>query len=244
MTISPSNDPLSAEAVFDTVGPAYETAFADLGAQSASLEWLLSQISLFSSSDSEGTGKKKIKIVDLGCGTGRPVISTLASSTKNSDFEILGIDISSAMISAAKERVSFPNVRFEKRDISEFLASTENGEYTAVTVYFSLIAGMTQSGIKHVLGEIARVLQPGGLFVFATVPLDAENEEIMWMGNKVRVSSLSTEDVLTTLKEVGLEVVFQELSAFTPKAEEAGICKAEDAWEEPHLFVYAKKPAV
>jgi len=241
MTAPPSNDPLSAEAVFDTVGPAYETAFADLSAQSASLEWLLSQLS-----SAEETGKKKIKIVDLGCGTGRPVISTLAHtlSTTNSDFEILGIDISSAMISAAKERVSFPNVRFEKRDISEFLASTENGEYTAVTVYFSLIAGMTQSGIKHVLGEIARVLQPGGLFVFATVPLDAENEEIMWMGNKVRVSSLSTEDVLTTLKEVGLEVVFQELSAFTPKAEEAGICKAEDAWEEPHLFVYAKKPAV
>lgn len=224
--IMTTNDPLSAESVFDTVGPRYEEAFANLAPQTASIQWLLSQLSAPS------------KIVDIGCGTGRPVCAALAAA----GHDVLGIDISAAMIAAARERV--PEARFEKRDLREWLAATPEGELDAVTAYFSLIAGVTQAGIKEVMGEVGRVLKRGGLFVFATVPLDVESEEIVWMGNQVRVSSLAAEEVVGTMRGCGFEVLFEEVSAFTPRGEEAGICKAEEVWEEPHLFVYARKPAV
>lgn len=224
MAAAAVQSPLSVEALFDDVGPAYESAFAKCEPQAASVEWLKSQLA----------DKKPAKIVDIGCGTGRPVVSELA----NAGHRVLGIDISGAMIEAAQKNV--PNAKFEKKDFNDF--KPQAGSLDAITVYFSMIADVTQDQIKENFKKIYDWLKPGGIFVFGTVPVAGNNLEIKWMGRPVKVSSLEADEAVSSIKETGFEVVHSATSAFTPAAAEAGICKAEDVWEEPHLFVYAKKP--
>ena len=212
---------LHAEALFDSVGPAYEDAFKTCTPQQTSVNWLVTQLPANAS------------VLDIGCGTGRPVCSSLADA----GHSVLGIDVSGAMIDAAKQNV--PNAKFEKADVKTFQLT--DGTFDAITVYFSLIASVTQQEIKDTMTKIHQWLKPGGIFIFATVPISGENLEISWMGRPITVSSMSPEEVLDSMKTVGFEVLKSENSVFMPTAAEAGICGKEEVWEEPHLFVYAKK---
>ena len=220
---APTQTKLTTEQLFDSVGPAYEQAFANLDPQIASIKWVLSQL----------TSHKPAQIIDIGCGTGRPVCSSFADA----GHSVLGIDISSAMISDAKAKV--PNAKFEKIDIGDF--KTDDGSFDAVTVYFSMIAGVTQGQIREYIKRIHAWLKPGGLFVFATVPVKGENVDITWMGRSFTASGLDADESVEWIKEVGFEVVERSESKFLPKAVEAGICSEKEVWEEPHLFVYARK---
>jgi len=215
--------PLNAEQLFDSVGPAYEAAFATCEPQAASIQWLKSQL--------QGT---KSRILDIGCGTGRPVCSEVADA----GHEVLGIDISGAMIEAAKKSV--PNAEFQKLDMGDL--NPGEGSYDAITVYFSMIASVTQEQIKQNIRRIFSWLKSGGYFVFATVPVAGENMEIRWMGRQIVVSSLEAEEAVKAVKDAGFEVMYDGVTKFMPTAEEAGICSQDEVWEEPHLFVYARKP--
>jgi SAM-dependent methyltransferase len=216
--------PLTAEQLFDSVGPAYEDAFANLENQMASLRWLIHELPPSS------------RIVDVGCGTGNPVVSTLAGA----GHSVLGIDVSGAMIAAARQRV--PVASFEQVDVRAFLQRPDQeGAYDAVTVYFSLIAGLSQAEIREAISGLGGLLRPGGLFVFATVPIAADNQELRWMGRKTIVSSLPAQEAVMAVEKAGLVIEHQDTSNFLPRAAEAGICDADDVWEEPHLFLYARK---
>ena len=87
--------PPSAEEVFDDISPAYESAFAGLPTQAASIEWVLTQLE----------NKKPARCLDIGCGTGRPVCSELAKA----GHSVLGIDVSGVMIADAQKKV--PNAK-------------------------------------------------------------------------------------------------------------------------------------
>ena len=216
---------LSAEELFDDVGPAYGIAFKGIPEQEASLQWLLSRL--------ESSSVKPAKIVDIGCGTGKPVCSTLAAA----GHDVLGIDVASAMIQAAREGV--PDAAFEQKDIRSF--DPPGDSYDVATGYFSMIASVTQEDIKGFISKIFRFLKPGGLFVFATVPISADSMQLRWMGRPVVVSSLSPEEAVDTIKMAGFRVEHDAVTKFTPKGAEAGLCDPDDVWEEPHLFVYASK---
>lgn len=220
--------PLSAEAVFNELGPAYESAFAGLPEQAASLEWILSQLA----KRSPQLQIQPAKILDIGCGTGRPVCAALADA----GHDVLGIDISSTMLAAARRHV--PNARFEQVDVRNL--AVEARSYDAVTVYFGLITGVTQDEIRRCIGEIYDWLKPGGVFVFATVPVAVDGVEVRFLGRRIVVSSLAAEDAVEWIRKVGFEVVNVAESSFTPRAVEA-VIGPEDVQEEPHLFVYAKK---
>lgn len=191
-----------------------------------SVEWLLAQL--------KDAGVETASFVDIGCGTGRPVCSSLA----NAGHDVLGIDLSAVMVAAARERV--PNARFQRMDVCDF--NPPQGSYDAASAYFSLIASVSQEGIRRYLAKIHRLLRPGGFFVFATVPGDAENVQLKWMGRQVTVSSLDVDGAVLAVEGVGFEIIHTSVSNFVPKAEEAGICPKSEVWEETHLFVYARKP--
>ena len=212
--------------LWDSIGPAYEDAFHGLRTQLTSIDWILSEL--------EKSSIEKARTLDIGCGTGRPVCSRLADAGHDAQ----GIDISPEMIKAAEQRV--PNAKFLVADLTSW--SPDGEEFDVITAYFSMIASLSQDQIKETIKRIYSWLKPGGLFVFATVPVEANNVEIKWMGRDVVVSGLSPESFGEWFRDVGFEVVKEEESKFTPKGIEAGLTKnSEDVWEEAHLFIYAKK---
>ncbi|KPM34298.1 hypothetical protein AK830_g12275 [Neonectria ditissima] len=216
----------SIASLYDSIGARYETAYADIPAQQASLEWLLAQLP-----DNGCT------ILDIGCGTGHPVATALAAPP--GCHHVHGIDISGAMISAARQAV--PSATFEQIDFRHFTA--ERGTYDAVTSYFALLVAMSQEQIRDTMRSIHGWLKPGGLLVFSTIPADVEHFEQTWLGRKAVFSSLSEEQITTLLTELGMRVEYSRVHNFKPKAAEAGLCGVQEVAEEPQLFVYARKPA-
>lgn len=216
----------SAEAVFDSVGPAYETAFSGLQPQLESIDWLEQQLA---------SRIQPARCLDIGCGTGRPVCSSLAAA----GHDVFGIDVSAAMITAARERV--PNATFEKIDFKDF--KPDAASFDAITVYFSMIASVSHLDIQQAIASIQSWLRSGGVFIFATatVPEACENIMIKWMGKDAVVCGIEADMAVGWIKQAGFEVIRVEHSQFLPKAVEAGICKEDEVWEEDHVFVYAKK---
>jgi uncharacterized protein (UPF0261 family) len=59
---------------------------------------------------------------------------------------------------------------------------------------------------------------------------------------RVVVSSLSKEDVERSIKAAGFAIENEEVARYKPKGRDAELCSDDEAWEETHLFVYARKP--
>lgn len=211
--------------LYDLIGLGYESAYADIPAEQASLEWLISQLP-----------RSGCRILDIGCGTGRPVPSTLASPPGS--HQVHGIDISGAMISAARRAV--PSATFEQVDFRNFTA--EPSTFDAITCYFALLVAMSQEQIRQMMRNICRWLKPGGLLVFSTIPADVEHFEQSWLGRKAVFSSLSEEQFIKLLEELGLNVEYAEVLSFMLKATEAGLCRVDEVAVEPQLFIHARKP--
>ncbi|MBD0423277.1 methyltransferase domain-containing protein [Streptomyces sp. TRM S81-3] len=201
-----------AAAVFDALGAAYEKAFADSEAHRRSLEWLLGRLAPGS------------RVLDVGSGTGRPTAATLAEA----GHDVLGIDVSPVMVDLAARQV--PAASFRRADIRD--TPLEDGSFDAVCVYFSLLQ-MDRREQAEVVRRLARALKPGGHLVLATVPLDVEGVEGLFMGQPVRVTSFATPDLTGLVHGAGLEVLDREELLFTPAH--------PDAVPEPHVFLHCRR---
>lgn len=219
--------PYSVVETYNTLGSRYEKAFTNVPAQVESLQWLISKLPPSS------------KILDLGSGTGRPTASMLIEA----GHQVKGVDISPVMVSTARERV--PGATFEEADARTYEPSAEEkGALDVVTSYFSFIAAVTHADITALPKRVSSWLKPGGYFVSGWVcppGLKAENIPLKWMGNDVVVSVLPKEELVSAIKEAGFEVLDVIEEAYLPKAVQAGICEEEEAWEEPHVFICARK---
>lgn len=217
--------PLSPEELFDSIGPGYEIAFANLQPQHEAIEWILQQLQ----------NRKPAKILDIGCGTGKPVCSSFADA----GHDVLGIDVSGVMLSDARAKVTNANATFMKADAYQMEFPAQS--FDAITVFFSLIASTTQDLIRRQIFKIYDWLRPGGVLVFASVPVSINEERVSFMGRLCVGSSLSAEEFLDCIGQAGFEVVQHSLSSFTPRGVEAGICEEGESVEEAHVFIYAKK---
>ena len=204
---------LSAAELFDTLGKDYETAFAGLTAQHEDLEWLLTQL------------PAKARVLDVGCGTGRPTAELLAAA----GHDVTGVDVSERMVEIARAQV--PAAHFEVADLRTL--AYPDGGWDAVTAFFPLLQ-MTRAEIDAALADFVRWLKPGGFFLMATVPADIEGIEIEFMGHRVAaVSSYPREVFRERLTAVGLEIVRDRIVEFQPDHATAG--------PERDLFMAARK---
>lgn len=104
--------------------------------------------------------KPKLKILDIGCGTGNLVKAILE---KQSEIEIFGIDFSEQMLRRARSKISRDVLK--KVDISQGL-SFDNG-------YFDVVTSINMMHIlkepKIFLDEASRVLRVGGRLIVVTL---------------------------------------------------------------------------
>ncbi|MGW0944853.1 class I SAM-dependent methyltransferase [Streptomyces sp. NPDC002623] len=207
------DDRQRAARVFDALGPVYEKAFAHSEAHHRSLEWLLGRLAPRSS------------VLDVGSGTGRPTAATLAGA----GHDVLGVDVSPVMVDLAARQV--PEAAFRCVDVREL--PLEEGSLHAVCVYFSLLQ-MERARQAEVIGRLARALRPGGSLVLATVPLDVEGVDAVFMGQPVRVTSFAVPDLVDVVTAAGLTVLAEENVLFTPDHPEAV--------PEPHVFLHCGRP--
>lgn len=205
---------LSAAEVFDGLGKDYELAFAGLGAQREEVEWLVGQL------------PGAAKVLDIGCGTGRPTAEMLVAA----GHEVTGCDVSPGMIEIARAQV--PGARFEVADLRTL--AYPSGAWDAVVAFFPLLQ-LTRAEIDAALGKFASWLKPGGIFLFATVPADIEGLDIEFMGKAVTVSSYPVAEYRRLLAEAGLQIVRERVVEFLPEHPSATV--------EHDLFVAARRSA-
>lgn len=98
-------------------------------------------------------------ILDIGVGGGRTVEALLGISG-----DYLGIDNSQAMIDACRKR--YPGVRFALAD-ARALADVADGSIQLAVFSCNGIGMVSHADRLLILGEVHRVLRPGGLFVFS-----------------------------------------------------------------------------
>lgn len=100
------------------------------------------------------------RILDIGVGAGRT-----AGLLAGRGSSYLGVDYTSEMVALA--RAHHPAVRFELMDARD-LSALGSGGFDLVVFSYNGIDSVDGAGRAAVMAEVARVLRPGGLFVFSS----------------------------------------------------------------------------
>jgi 2-polyprenyl-3-methyl-5-hydroxy-6-metoxy-1,4-benzoquinol methylase len=107
-----------------------------------------------------------IRVLDVGCGSGR-AMNRLAELYPNSHF--MGIDLSGEAIAAAKAEAAgrgLGNIDFIARDLSDFDATAEPGQYEFITAFDAI---HDQAKPLQVLMGIHRALTPDGVYLMQDI---------------------------------------------------------------------------
>jgi SAM-dependent methyltransferase len=100
------------------------------------------------------------RVLELGCGAG-----ALTRELLDATADVVGVDISPTMVEHC--RAAFPTGTFLVGDLRD-LDVHETASYAAVVAGANLIDVATHDERQGVLGELRRVLQPGGVLYFST----------------------------------------------------------------------------
>jgi len=137
---------------------ALEFALMNNSVRAASQRWIETRLML------AGRSLTGQRVLEIGCGRGVGLEILLGLGAA----EVVGLDIDPRMIRLAQERLAGKGYR----------ARAETGDAEAIRLPDASVDGVFDFGILHhvpgwpkALGEIARVLKPGGVFFF---------EDVLW----------------------------------------------------------------
>lgn len=204
------------------------------------------------------------RVVDLGCGAGGFCRKALTDGAKS----VLGVDISERMLDAARcdpvNPDTEPRLRYQCASLDTWSASTGSAD-----VIVSILAFHYLPEVHLIFREVARVLTPGGVFVFCVEhpvltarrdgngwikgsankklywPVDHyadESERVNeWFVPGVRIYHRTLSTYLNTVLDVGLTIARVDEPVPTPEAVAARPAFA-DEWRRPaFLLVRAEK---
>jgi 2-polyprenyl-6-hydroxyphenyl methylase/3-demethylubiquinone-9 3-methyltransferase len=175
--------------------------------------WILKTLSL----NKSDTGAPR-RILDIGCGAG---FLSNALAAQDPRLEVEGIDLSADSLSVARSRDSTRRVKYAQMDASALQFADHSFD---VVCAMDFLEHVDEPG--RVIGEIARILRPGGMFFFHTFNRNWLSTLIVIKGvewfvrntpKDMHVSHLfiKPRELEDFCREFGLEVV--ELRGVAPK---------------------------
>ena len=112
-------------------------------------------------------------VIDLGAGAGYPTLR-IAGMT-GAAGNVVGIELSDAMLEAARRHCRAANLYFRRGDISQPLPLED--ECADVVTGFMVLHNLRRAEMRRTLSEVERVLKPSGRAVFLTMHPDAFESE-------------------------------------------------------------------
>lgn len=138
-------------------------------------------------------------LLDAGSGTG-----ALSSFIKDEGCRIFGVDLALPMLECARERLPWTEGRLAAGDLEAL--PYRDAAFDAVAS--SLAFQWTEPWLSF--AEAARVLRPGGLFVFSTLGPSTLHELRDCLGSGALARFTSMDEALRLLDASGFETVFSE----------------------------------
>jgi ubiquinone/menaquinone biosynthesis C-methylase UbiE len=96
-------------------------------------------------------------VCDLGCGPGY-----IGAYLTSHGVEAVGIDVSAGMV--AQARLAFPAMQFTQGDMTDLHIA--DGSFAGIVCFYALIH-VARAQVPAALGEMRRVLEPGGALLVA-----------------------------------------------------------------------------
>ena len=212
---------------YDSVAGEYESAY---GHSAGLLTFIQKSLSMF---------KPTSKILDIGCGTGAPVATTMARE----GHKITGIDITPSMIELS--RAAVPDGDFEIADMLEY----EPKEQMDVVLNILSLFGLSRQELEVMTHKWAKWVVTDGFLCIGTIAADfcnpakefmtedelsAEGLRFQFMGNSVELTLMTKEGWRVILERAGFDVIHTEEHAFVPPPE----AKSDN---EVQYFIMARK---
>lgn len=166
-----------------------------------------------------GTDQRKARVLDVACGNGRFMAQMLEAFPR---LKVSGLDLSPAYLEEARARLApWPQVELIAGKAEAIPA--EDGFYDAVTSVY-LFHELPPRVRRDAAREIARILRPGGIFVFVDSIQEGESPaldrmlEFFPIGfHEPYYASYQQEDIPGLFAEAGLALINAKL-AFLTKA--------------------------
>ena len=184
--------------------------------------------------------KPSSNVLDVGCGTGTPVASTVAQQ----GHHITGIDIAPSMIELSRKAV--PSGTFEVANMLEYRPKEPINVILSIFSLFTLSREDLEGSMSR---KWAEWLVPGGLLCLGIIALDscqppkelydadllcARKIPGRFMGQLVEVDLMAKKFWLRLLENVGFEILHTEDDFFEPPLE----AKSDN---ETHFYIIARK---
>jgi 2-polyprenyl-3-methyl-5-hydroxy-6-metoxy-1,4-benzoquinol methylase len=220
-----SRSAAAAESLFDELNVSYEDAYGRNPGLEKQVQDAISMLG------------EKAKILDVGCGTGFPVSSTLARA----GYDVTGIDISQKMLDLCQKRIKGT---FVKADMTSFQPQQQFDAVFAIFPLFQLSYRSTHSMIF----KFASWLKPGGLLLIGTIAAEAlvtdesmydsskecvEGWETPFMGSLVKCTLLTTQGWHHLFQQAGFEITTTVYHPFQPDWTSAAL--------EPQMFITGRR---
>ena len=179
------------------------------------------------------------KVLDVGCGTGTPVSTTVAAH----GHKVIGIDVAPAMVDLTRKAV--PGGDFEVANMLEYVPK----EMMNVLLNILSLFLLSRKEMEIMSGKWAEWLLPGGILCICTMAAEdckptgemydedgmcASGIPFLFMGQNVLLTLMTRQGWNNMLEGAGFDVLETELHVFEPPAE----AKSDP---EPHYFIIARK---
>jgi SAM-dependent methyltransferase len=135
---------------------------------------------------------------DMGCGPGH-----VARYLHERGVQVCGVDLSPAMVERARRLT--PGIEFRQGDMMAL--DTPDATWAGIAAFYSIIH-IARDDMARALGELRRVLRPGGLLLLAFHIGDDTIHLEEWWGQKVCVDFFffRSDEVAGYLRAAGFEI--------------------------------------